>query len=113
MQKIFMLAGVGLLTTACVQATTEMDPLTAAISGKSIVAGSGAVVNVAPNGSLTGTLPNGTELEGAWTVRDGDFCRTLTAPDNLAGTKCQEAELGDGTVTLTDADGTSTLWTIQ
>jgi hypothetical protein len=100
-------------TAACMPAgpTAEMDPITAAVSGRTLTAGD-TVLNAGADGSLTGTLPNGTELSGAWTVRDGQWCRTLEVPANLAGTECQDAVLGDGTITIDGQRGPTT-WTIQ
>jgi hypothetical protein len=90
----------------------DADPITSAVSGRSLTAG-GTTINVGADGSLSGTSANGTEISGAWTVRDGQWCRTLTAPAAIAGTACQPAELGDGTLTLTNVGGTTTTWMIQ
>jgi hypothetical protein len=98
---------------ACVQVETapEMDPIAAAVSGRMLVAGDNVLL-AGSDGSLTGTLANGAELTGAWEVRDGQWCRTLVTPENLAGTDCQAAELGDGTITIEGTNGPTT-WTIQ
>ncbi len=94
---------------ACL-ATDEIaqdDPVTAAISGRTLVQGNNRLL-LSSNGQLSGTLANGDEVEGAWTVRDGSYCRTLTSPERHAGTECQQAELGDGTVSF---DGN--VWEIE
>lgn len=106
---LVLLAG----AAACVQVetTSEMDPITAAVSGRTLVAGESVLVAGA-DGSLSGTLANGAELTGAWVVRDGQWCRTLVTPESLAGTACQDAELGNGTITIDGTNGATT-WTIQ
>jgi hypothetical protein len=109
-----LIAGSVVALSACMPAgtMTEADPITAAVSGRTLVAGE-TTINAGADGSLTGTLANGNALEGGWTVRDGQWCRTLTAPAAIAGTACQDAELGDGTLTLTNTDGSTTTWAIQ
>ena len=89
----------------------EMDPITRALAGNSLVLGD-SIVNVNADGTLDGTTPNG-ELRGAWAVRDGRWCRTITLPETNAGTQCQEVELGEGEATLTAADGRASTWQIQ
>ncbi|MBF9060269.1 hypothetical protein HKCCSP123_13870 [Rhodobacterales bacterium HKCCSP123] len=109
-----LIAGSVVALSACMPSGSmvDADPITSAVSGRTLVAGD-AVINAGADGSLSGTLPNGSELAGAWTVRDGQWCRTLTSPEALAGTACQAAELGDGTLTLTNGDGSTTTWMIQ
>ena len=82
-------------------AATEVDPITAAISGKTL-SSANSKIRLATSGQLTGTAgPNGdVRLAGAWTVRDGQWCRTLNEPTQIAGTECQAATLGDGTITI-------------
>lgn len=83
------------------------DPLTAAISGKTLVQGDNRIL-FSPNGRLSGTLANGDEVAGAWAIRDGRYCRTLTSPERVAGTVCQDVELGEQTVSF---DGN--VWAIE
>ena len=112
--KHFILLSTLCLATACAETTTTapaaVDPITAAVSGKSLVNGD-AIFNVGSEGSLTGT--NGTaDFVGTWEVRDGKWCRTFSEPANFAGSACQEAVLGDGTITITGERGPIT-WTIS
>lgn len=79
------------------------DPLTQALAGKTLVSPN-ATIRLARNGALSGKVGQA-KLSGAWTVRDGKFCRTLKAPENLAGTQCQDAQLNGKTVTLTTGRG--------
>lgn len=97
----------GLALSGCVQTTSaDVDPLAAALAGRTLVNDNGSI-DVNRDGTLSGLV------QGAWTVRDGQWCRTLTAPARLAGTACQDATLnGDGTVTIAGVNGPVT-WTIQ
>mgnify|MGYP001099742383 CR=1 FL=1 len=112
--KSFPLVGALGFLTACEATmssdatTVDADPITQAISGKRLVADRGDYINVGANGSLTGMVgPNqSVALEGAWVIRNGQWCRTLTAPSSLAGTDCQDATLnGDGTLTIDGVNG--------
>jgi hypothetical protein len=95
--------------SGCVQTPNpEVDPLTAALAGKTLV-NEGGAITVGRDGSLSGTVGNGTPLVGAWAVRDGQWCRTIEQPARLAGTECQRAVLnGDGTVTIDGVNGPGT-----
>jgi hypothetical protein len=82
------------------------------ISGKALTA-KGAKLLVGADGTLSGTVGKGDGLTGTWEVRDGRFCRTITAPERLAGTACQTATIAGGTLTLTRDDGTSVAYSID
>jgi len=90
----------------------QVDPLTAAVSGKTLVAGETSIY-VNPNRTLSGTGPAGA-VEGTWEVRNGQWCRNITAPAAWAGSRCQDAQLSGNTVSLANADDTAMVnWTIQ
>ncbi len=112
---LFMAASAGLLLSACAETSSSpdasTDPITQAISGKTLV-NSAFEFTAGSNGSFIGKTPGGTEFKGAWTVRDGQFCRTLTEPASFVGTECQDAELGDGTITISGRNGPA-IYTIQ
>ena len=113
-QTCILVAAAGLTLAACGDMMTgqaEMDPITRALAGNTISIGE-SVVNVNRDGTLDGTTPNG-ELRGAWAVRDGRWCRTITSPEANAGTQCQEVDLGEGEVTFTAANGQTSTWQIQ
>jgi len=103
-----------LLLAACMEAEPEatLDPITRAISGKTLAA-NGNEITMGADGSLDGILSGGTAVKGAWEVRDGDLCRTLVAPANLVGTECQKAVLGDGVITITGLGDRDVTWTIN
>lgn len=90
------------------QPARQMDPLTAAISGQSFMSGE-TRLTFQTDGRLVGAGPVG-DIRGAWTVRDGRLCRTLTAPQATAGTECQTAELREGGVAITRTDGVTLFW---
>lgn len=106
----YILISTACLAVAACQSTNEaaqVDPLTAAISGKTLVS-EGGEFTLGSNGSLTGMSgPNrDTEVTGAWEIRDGRYCRTITQPERLAGTACQDITLNDdGTVTIDGING--------
>lgn len=82
------------------------DPVAEQLSGKTI-ARSGTTITLQPNGALVGSSPDGTEISGAWAVRDGRFCRTLATPESIAGTSCQGVEITGKTVVFN-----GNVWTI-
>lgn len=91
------------------------DPITEAISGKTVKAERGDTVKFHKNGRLTGKVgpKQDIKLLGAWTIRDGRYCRTIKEPESFAGTACQDITLnGDGTVTIFGTNG-PIVWTIQ
>jgi hypothetical protein len=80
------------------------DPLTDALAGKTLVNDS-SEIKVNADGSLIGTA-GGAALEGTWSVENGQWCRTLTAPARAAGSACQAATLNaDGTITFDGVRG--------
>lgn len=109
---ISCVAAVGLGLAGCAEMpSAEVDPLTAALAGNTIV-GDRARINVNADGTLTGAVGPNLEfpVEGTWTIRDGQWCRTFTtAPEALRGTSCQDATLNDnGTLTVSGVDSPST-----
>jgi len=94
------------------QATVQMEPLTvAAVSGKTVTAGD-TTIYVNPNGTLSGTGPAGS-IAGTWEIRNGQWCRAITAPQAWVGTQCQDAQLTGNNLTLSNAAGTAMVnWTI-
>lgn len=113
MKKLFWVACVSALVTSfgTVQVQADQtDAIMKAISGKTIVSET-AEFKLRKNGRLTGKA-GAVKFKGAWTVRDGKFCRTMTEPPEWVGTECQPTKLGDGTVAITGRNGT-TVWKIK
>ena len=81
-----------------------------AVSGKTLVNGK-PKFKAHRNGRLTGSSGS-TKFKGAWTIRDGSWCRTITEPKEAAGTLCQQTVLGNGTITITGGNGPD-VWQIK
>lgn len=99
--------------TACAEVTTTPDPITQAVSGRTLVSGDARLV-AGTNGSLVGTLASGDTLSGTWRISQGRWCRTLTQPVRFAGAEvCQDAALADGQLVIIGSNGTPTTYTIE
>jgi hypothetical protein len=101
--------------TACMDgtATATPDPITEAVSGRTLVAGD-TRLTAGANGALVGTLANGNTLSGTWRISGGKWCRTLTQPARFAGPEvCQDAALADGQLVITGSNGNPTTYTIE
>jgi hypothetical protein len=82
--------------TACMDGTVTPDPITEAVSGRTLVAGD-TRLTAGANGALVGILANGDTLSGTWRISGGKWCRTLAQPSRFAGPEiCQDAALADG-----------------
>ncbi len=113
MKNFFLGASVSILVSSfgAIQVQADQtDAVMKALSGKTIVSPT-AEFKLRKNGRLTGKAGS-LKFKGSWTVRDGDFCRTLTEPKQWAGTECQPTKLGDGTVSITGRNGTN-VWKIM
>lgn len=90
------------------------DPLVAPFVGRVLVS-EGAEITVNADGTLSGTVGvnNPQALTGNWAVRDGDWCRTITAPERLAGTECQTVTLDGDQVSFESASGRTNTLTIR
>lgn len=99
------------LLVACGQSEPEVaaDPITQALVGKTLTSGA-AVIQLQEFNKMVGRAgPNGDVLlDGAWEIREGQFCRTLTQPPQLAGTECQDVTLDGDTVTFATSRGDQT-----
>lgn len=89
------------------------DPITQAVSGRTLVQGDTRISPQA-NGDLVGTLANGDALAGTWRVKDGKWCRTLNAPERFSGPEvCQDVALGEGEIVITGSNGEPQTYTIE
>lgn len=99
--------------TACAEVTTTPDPITQAVSGRTLIAGE-TRLTAGANGALIGTLANGDTLSGSWRIRGGKWCRTLTQPARFGGPEvCQDAALTDGQLVVIGSNGSPTVYTIE
>ncbi|GLO68990.1 hypothetical protein MACH17_05070 [Phaeobacter inhibens] len=99
--------------TACAEVSTTPDPITQAVSGRTLVAGDSRLTAGA-NGTLIGTLATGDTLSGTWRISGGKWCRTLTLPARFAGPEvCQDAALADGQLVIVGSNGSHTTYVIE
>jgi hypothetical protein len=91
----------------------DVDPLTDQLSGKTGVHGSGTTITLQEDGRITGRTGQGEAINGVWEVRNGRYCRTLTTPESLAGTSCQEVVFDGNEATFIREDGTSSVFVWQ
>ena len=99
--------------TACAEITTTPDPITQAVSGRTLVAGD-TRLTAGANGALIGALAGGDTLSGTWRINNGKWCRTLTLPARFAGPEvCQDAALTDGQLVVIGSNGAPTVYDIE
>jgi hypothetical protein len=89
-----------------------LPDLASALSGKTLTHPDVTML-VSANGQLSGTESDGTNLVGTWAIKDGQWCRTLTAPASFAGTACQDVTVAGDQATFTRAGGSSITYTIS
>jgi hypothetical protein len=90
-------------------APMPLDPLTQQLVGKTLTNES-TKVQLQEFNKLSGrTGPNSDiVIDGAWQVRRGQFCRTITAPEQIAGTECQDVVIDGQTATFKTSRGDQT-----
>lgn len=90
-------------------APDSMDPITAQLVGKRLTS-TGMTLQLQEGNRMAGRAgPNGDVLlDGFWEIREGQFCRTVTAPAQMAGTECQDITIDGETATLVGRDGPTT-----
>lgn len=109
---IFTIASL-IAVTACAEVRTTSDPITQAVSGRTLVAGETRLA-VGANGALVGALASGDTLSGTWRIKGGQWCRTLTLPVRFSGPEvCQDAALTDGQLVIIGSNGSPTTYTIE
>ena len=113
MKPIFLLTASLVAVTACTDVATSHDPITIAVSGRTLVSGD-TRLTAGQNGALVGTLANGDTLSGTWKINGGKWCRTLTLPERFSGSEvCQDAALQDGQLVIIGSNGSPTTYTIE
>jgi len=90
-------------------APMPLDPISQQLVGKKLTS-TGMVLQLQEFNKMAGRAgPNGDVLiDGAWEIRQGKFCRTITAPAQMIGTECQNISIDGDTATLTGRDGPTT-----
>lgn len=79
-----------------------------ALAGKTLTNETGARITFGKDGTLSGT-----GLNGVWWVSDDQVCRTLVAPERMAGTTCQKVALTEDRVTFLNRHGRSLSYRIE
>jgi hypothetical protein len=112
--KFTILAIASIMTvTACVETADVPDPITQAVTGRTLIAGDTRII-AGTNGTLVGTLAGGDTLSGKWRMSGGKWCRTLTQPARFSGPEvCQDAALTDGQLVIIGSNGKPTVYTIE
>lgn len=90
----------------------QAQNLTEALAGKTLTSGNNSLV-LSKDGRLTGVLGGKDKLVGAWTIRDGKYCRTISEPKRFEGTACQSVKIDGKVVTFIRADGTPQAWSME
>ena len=113
--KTFCFAVTGIVLVGCMETTSEVetDPLKSRLSGMTAVHEAGTTITLHPDGRVTGQTAGGSEIAGAWDVRNGQYCRTLSSPEQIAGTSCQDVVFEGKQVSFIRADGTPSTFTMQ
>lgn len=90
-------------------APMPLDPISQQLVGKKLTS-TGMVLQLQEFNKMAGRAgPNGDVLiDGAWEIRQGKFCRTITAPAQMIGTECQDISIEGDTATLVGRDGPTT-----
>lgn len=109
---LFGLAACQTTTGPVSQSSAMVTDLESTLSGKTLTHPDVTIL-VSANGQLSGTESDGTNLVGTWTIIDGQWCRTLTAPVSFAGTACQDVSIAGDQATFTRAGGSSITYTIS
>lgn len=106
--------GAGCMPSTTATTTTSGDAqggLQATLSGRTLSNDNGQI-NLGADGQMSGTV-QGAPFAGAWTVRNEQFCRTITQPARVAGTECQDVVFNDdGTITIDGVNGPVT-WALS
>ena len=113
MKPTFLATASLVVATACADVAISPDPITVAVSGRTLVSGD-TRLTAGQNGTLVGVLANGDTLSGSWRIAGGKWCRTLTLPERFSGPEvCQDAALQDGQLVIVGSNGSPTTYTIE
>lgn len=107
-------ATLGIAAALFMSATAAWSEISAdQVAGKTMIGENKAKFVIGADGSLSGTTGKGEALTGSWTVKKGNWCRTIKEPKKLAGQACQAATINGNTLTLTNKDGSSVSFKIK
>jgi hypothetical protein len=101
-----------MLSTGLALCASPLLALTAAdLAGKTLTAKNTKIV-LGPDGAMSGKVGKDT-LAGSWSVKGDKMCRTITAPERLAGSACQAVVLSDGKLSVTREDGSTIVYAVK
>lgn len=96
-------------STAPADTAMATDPLYTALAGQSFSRGD-FTITFNTNGRLTGENPS---VVGRWEIKDGQFCRTITEPAQIAGSECQNVTIDGDSYTFSGSSGDRTYTLIR
>ncbi|MEM8554216.1 MAG: hypothetical protein AAGF71_05240 [Pseudomonadota bacterium] len=70
------------------------------ILGSTITDAEGVSLTFAPDGTYTGSSPDGNSFAGTWAIKNGQLCESLNGREN--DETCYLYNVDDGRVTLTE-----------
>jgi hypothetical protein len=113
MKKFVIALGMLSLGACAPVETGQVDPVEAALSGKTLVR-ENAELTVNPDGTITGFVGDAksTPYLATWSVTNGNWCATTIEPENLAGERCREVTFEGSKVTFTGGGYPDTDFTI-
>ncbi|MEP1354484.1 MAG: hypothetical protein ABJX32_16585 [Tateyamaria sp.] len=90
-------------------ASIPLDPISQQLVGKRLVS-TGMTLHLQEGNRMAGRAgPSGdVNIDGAWQIREGKFCRTISEPVQMVGTECQDISIDGETATLVGRDGPTT-----
>lgn len=91
------------ITTLSLATPALSESLHSKLAGKTF-SNDAMTVTLLNNGAMKG-LWKGKQIKGAWTIREGSFCRTVSAPAPLAGTECMTVSFNQDVVTFVSTTG--------
>lgn len=90
-------------------AAMPLDPISQQLVGKRLTS-TGMTLQLQEGNRMAGRAGPSKDIriDGAWQIREGKFCRTITEPAQMIGTECQDISIEGETATLSGRDGPTT-----
>lgn len=108
-----LVASLGITTAVLAQSDTQ-DPLFQDLAGKSFVGKTGLAIKLETDGTISGGNDT-VQFGGTWTVENGKYCRTLTAPTPkpMRTSGCLDVQIDGDQATLISEDGKTRTYTLR
>ena len=94
-------------------ASDSQEVFVSQIVERTLVHESGIEVVNKRNGQIVGTEADGSPIQGAWAIQEGQYCRTIVLPEEFAGTQCQILDIVGDQLTIARPDGSTITYTIS